>query len=230
MYLLYCDESGFARDREQHHVILAGVSLFERQCYWIASEMDRIAERLHPSDPASIEFHGNPMLQGKKFWRTIPSQKRISIFEEVLDIMIHSSVKPRIFVCAINRKKVSPLDPMEVAFEQLISRFDQYLMRPHKQGNQQRGILVLDKSTYEDTLQSLAIGFRKIGHQWGLLRNMAEVPLFIDSRASRLIQLADLIAHSSFRHYERNDSRFFNRFHSLIDAEGGALHGLYERV
>jgi hypothetical protein len=51
--------------------------------------------------------------------------------------------------------------------------------------------------------------------------------VFLDSRASRLVQLADLIAYGTFRHFERNDSQFFEVFKRRFDADGGVVHGLY---
>jgi len=60
-----------------------------------------------------------------------------------------------------------------------------------------------------------------------VLRNLAEVPAFIDSRASRLLQLADLIAYSVFRRYQWNDSLFFDIIRGRFDREGGVEHGLH---
>jgi len=74
----------------------------------------------------------------------------------------------------------------------------------------------------------MATDFRTIGHQWGVLRNFSEVPLFLDSRASRLIQLADLLAYAIFRHYEQSDSRFYSIINNRFDSEGGVTHGLHE--
>ena len=49
----------------------------------------------------------------------------------------------------------------------------------------------MDKSdNYESALQSLARTFRAKGTRWGDLRNMSEVPMFVDSRASRIVQIA----------------------------------------
>lgn len=56
--------------------------------------------------------------------------------------------------------------------------------------------MIFDKSTYEETIQNLATDFRTVGHQWNVIANLAEVPLFLDSKASRLIQLADLVAYA----------------------------------
>ncbi len=65
-----------------------------------------------------------------------------------------------------------------------------------------------------------------IGARWGHFRKLAEVPLFVDSRACRMIQLADLIAWSTFRKYEFKDGRFFDQLIRLFDADGGVIHGL----
>ncbi|MEJ0057243.1 MAG: DUF3800 domain-containing protein [Bacteroidota bacterium] len=67
----------------------------------------------------------------------------------------------------------------------------------------------------ESTIQNLASNFRTIGHTWGILRNFSEVPLFLDSRASRLIQLADLIAYSTYRKYASND----DQYHKILKVE-----------
>ena len=198
MYLLYADESGSAPDPNQNHFVLAGVSLFERQGWWISNELDRIAERFNPADPISVELHESPMMGGRGSWQPFSKQDRLKAIEDALSVLAYSHPSNRIFACVVNKSKVAPADPVEIAFEQLSSRFDHYLGRLHKKGDAQRGIMIFDKSTYESTLQGLATDFRTIGHSWGFLRNLAEVPLFLDSRASRLIQLADLVAYAIF--------------------------------
>jgi hypothetical protein len=228
MYLLYSDESGTTHDASQQYFVLAGFCVFERQGFWISSELDKIAARFNPADPASVELHGSPMLAGRGMWRGYPKQQREQAVEDILTVFMASHQSNRLFASVIKKVSVSPNDPVEVAFEQLASRFDQYLMRLHKAGNTHRGLIIFDKSTYETTIQSLATDFRTIGHTWGIIRNFAEVPLFLDSRASRLIQLADVIAHSIFRHFEKGDSRFYALIRSGFDSEGGIIHGLYE--
>lgn len=229
MYLLYADESGSVHDAKQQFFVLAGFCVFERQGFWIANELDKIAARFNPADPAAVELHGNPMHSGKGIFRHFPKADREQALEGALQVFLDSHRSNRLFASVIDKAKVSPADPVEFAFEQLASRFDHYLTRLHKVGDTQRGVILFDKSTYETTIQSLATDFRTIGHSWGILRNFSEVPLFMDSKASRLIQLADLIAYAIFRHYERGDAKLFSIIQHRFDAEGGVTHGLYVR-
>ncbi|HEX6292470.1 MAG TPA: DUF3800 domain-containing protein, partial [Herpetosiphonaceae bacterium] len=203
--------------------------VFERQGYWIAKELDNIAARFNPADPSSVELHGNPMVGGKGKWRQYTKDDRFKAIEDILHVFLASHPSNRLFASVIRKSAVSPADPVEVAFEQLASRFDHYLARLHKIGDTQRGIIIFDKSTYETTIQSLATDFRTIGHRWGIIRNFSEVPLFLDSKASRLIQLADIIAYVIFRRFEREDNRFYRIIEDRFDSEGGIVHGLFVR-
>ena len=57
-----------------------------------------------------------------------------------------------------------------LVFEDLCQRFDYFQMR-RQQGDQQRGLLVLDKTTRETSLQKLSREFRKAETRWGSLKN-----------------------------------------------------------
>ncbi len=89
--------------------------------------------------------------------------------------------------------------------------------------------MVFDKSTTEQRIQNLAREFKYVGHRWGTTKNYAEVPVFLDSRASRLIQLADLVSYAMFRRYEHGDGELFDVIRNCFDTEGGVVHGLYEK-
>lgn len=227
MYLLYADESGSTHDPNQQYFVLAGFCVFERQGFWLANSLDEIAARFNPADPASVELHGSPMLKGRGMWRRIPLADREQAVEDVLRVFTSSHSSNRLFASIIKKSAVSPRDPVELAFEQVASRFDQYLMRLHRSNDTQRGLIILDKTTYESTIQALATDFRTIGHRWGIIRNFSEVPLFLDSRASRLTQLADIIAYATFRRYEHGDNRYYSIFENRFDTEGGIVHGLH---
>ncbi len=226
MHLLYLDDSGSVQNASDNHVVLAGLSVYERSPHWIAQALDKIAADIWPDNPQGVEFRGTDIVGGKKtYWRGVrPAQRRDAYIRALRAIILTKNV--RLFGAAVHKSAVAPEDPMELAFEHMASRFDRMLGRLHKNGDTQRGLIVLDKSSYETSLQGLATTFRTEGHKWGQLHNISEVPLFVDSKATRLIQAADLIAHAMFRYYKRGDATYFDVIRRAFDASGGVVHGL----
>lgn len=229
MHLLYLDDSGSVQNAKDRHIVLAGISVFERSGHWLSRQLDQLAERLWPDNPAGLEFHGTEIFSGKKQWRGIPREVRHAAYLEALGYLIKSR-DTRLFCAAVHRGAAGTDDPMELAFEHVASRFDRMLGRFHKGGNTQRGLIVLDETAYETSLQALATQFRTAGHKWGQLYNLAEVSLFVNSKATRLIQYADLVAHSSRRYFEEGDATFFDVIKNAFDSQGGVRHGLVHRI
>lgn len=225
MFLLYADESGTPTGSDQEHFVLAGVSVFERKAHWLSLELDKIAARFMPSDSRQVELHGSPMFAGRNFWRKFPKEDRLSAIKDALRLI--DGRHYRIFASVVNKRSISPSDPVYSTFQQLVTRFDYFLAREHTYfNNTHRGLIVFDKTSKEGPIQSLARDFKVDGHHWGRLRNMAEVPAFIDSKATRLIQLADLVAYSIFRRYERHDNQFYKIIERSFDFHGGVQHAL----
>lgn len=228
MHLLYLDDSGSVQNAADRHIILAGMSVYERAGHWLSSQLDALAAELWPDNPESLEFHGTEIYTGKKHWRGIKREVRHEAYCRALEFIARSR-DTRLFCAAVHRRSTDD-DPMELAFEHVASRFDRMLGRFHKKGNTQRGLIVLDESTYETSLEALATQFRTAGHRWGQLYNLAEVPLFVNSKATRLIQCADLIAHSARRYFELGDSTYFDIIKNCFDSLGGVRVGLVHRV
>jgi hypothetical protein len=229
MYLLYLDDSGSVQNASDRHIVLAGVAIYERQPHWFSEKLDLIAQRIWPENPNSLEFRGTDILGGKKHWRGVGKDDRLLAYREAMEI-IGRSQQIHIFGAAIHKAAVSPEDPMEFAFENICNRFDRFLGRLYLNGNTQRGLIILDESSYETSLQQLARDFRTIGHRWGQLYNLSDVPLFVNSKATRMIQYADMVAHAIRRYYERGDSFLFDQFSRRFDSVGGVLHGLVHRT
>lgn len=128
-------------------------------------------------------------------------------------------------------------DPFQLAFEEISSRFDLYLRRlnsdqaiKERRAKEHRGLIVMDKTTYEISLQALTATFRQQGNRWGQqLRTICEVPLFVDSKSARIVQLADHIAYAVFRRYNAADLTYFNCIEGRFDQEDGVIHGLVHR-
>ena len=133
MHLLYLDESGSATDPSQQHFVLAGISVFERQGHWIEQELNQIACQFSPNAPHLIELHGSPMRSGHGIWRRFNSDQRLEAIKEALKVAVSSKHKARLFGAVIKKSEFPDINPVEKAFEQLISRFDYYLRRFYTQ-------------------------------------------------------------------------------------------------
>ena len=233
MFLLYIDGSGSVRNTDETYFILSGLAVFERQIYHMIQDLDDLVATFNIGPAEQIELHGSPMYGGRtEPWRSIRERaRREEMMGQALNVLSTASHSVRAFGIAVHKAHISPRDPVEYAFEEICNRFNLYLQRRYQQSDgrddaKQRGLIVMDESHYEQSLQALAREFRIRGTRWGHLRNLAEVPLFVDSRASRLIQLADLIAFAMWRKYEHQDGRFFDPITRRFDAHGGVLHGL----
>lgn len=227
MHLLYLDDAGSARNPNEEYLVLGGVSIFEAQAHWFTEELDKLATTIDPACPQDVEFHASEIFSRRvPPWRGMSREEAQGVIKAVLNILRRSYESAKSFACAIHKPSYPGADPVELAFEDLCSRFDLYLSRLRGEGDRQRGILILDESTHETTLQRMARDFRALGTQWGVIRNLAEVPLFVDSGASRLVQLADHVAYAVFRRYNASDSTYFDMIASKFDAAEGVVHGL----
>jgi len=233
MHLLYVDDSGSVGNAGEKYFILGGVAVFERGVYHAIKALDDVVARFGiGGSPHDIELHGTDMYGGRREpWRSIIKRsEREQMIGQALGVLASQRSSVRLFGIAVEKAHVAPRDPVEYAFEEICSRFNLYLRRSNnrngKSGEAQRGLVIMDEMRHEQPLQALARHFRVNGTRWGALRNMAEVPLFVDSKASRLVQLADLVAYAMWRKYEYQDGRFFDPLIPYFDAEGGVIHGL----
>ena len=228
MHLLYLDDSGSANNANEEYLILGGVSVYESQVHWVTQELDNLAREIHPADPHSVEFHASEIFARRVVpWRGMSREEAQNVIKTVLNVLRRRSYdSARAFACAVHKASYPSPDPMALAFEDLCSRFDRYLSRLRGEGDRQRGLLILDKSAHETTLQRMARDFRTLGTQWGGVHNLVDTPLFVDSRASRVVQLADHVAYAVFRRYNAHDAQYFDIMASKFDAVEGVVHGL----
>lgn len=226
--------SGNVGREDERHVVMGGVCVAENAIHHLITELDEtVSNALDLDENSEMELHGSPMWGGRGAWRKIAPEDRKDLLSRALQTVNGPSrYNIRLFGAAVDKSIVSPEDPVEHAYEQLVNRFDKFLTRSanRKRGTRQRGLIVVDKSRYEDTLQTMAHRHRRGGTSWGKLRNLSEVPLFVDSRASRLVQLADLVSYSLWRRYEYNDLSLVTPIVSKFDQEGGIYHGLYHKT
>jgi hypothetical protein len=239
VYLLYLDDSGSVGNASETHFVLGGVSVFERQVHFLTEMLGKVAEKYSPTDPEGTELHASDIFSSRKPpWTSLRKPKeRQDALKEVLSVLANDTYGAQAFAVAVHKKSFPNDDAMEIAFEELCSRFDIYLKnrnasRPDDERPYvHKGMIVLDTSTYESTLQKRARHFKKFGTKWGTTKNIPEVPLFVDSQHCRLIQLADHVAYSVFRYYESKDMNYIHTILKKFQTERGdaRLHGLVHK-
>jgi Protein of unknown function (DUF3800) len=229
VFLLYVDESGSALDPNSKFFVLAGVAIFERSTHWLDQHLTNIAARFDPIHPASVELHASPMRTGRDGWDAFHPNDRAQACADILHLLSDRQSRIKVFVSVVEKSLLPAQDILPHAFEKLAVAFDNYLIARHKnKQDAQRGIAIFDNSTYEQSIQALTRVFKHQGHADGYLRNFAEVPLFLDSKASRLIQLADSVAYWIYRRYAALDDRGYRMIEPHIHGFSGGKQGAYE--
>lgn len=101
----------------------------------------------------------------------------------------------------------------EQAFEQVVSRFEQYLVNRDEPGKQRNfGILVHDNNeTVARKHTRLMRHFHQQGTLWTQIERIIETPLFVDSSLTRMVQIADLCCYALRRYLENQEADLFNR-------------------
>ncbi|MDH3739526.1 MAG: DUF3800 domain-containing protein, partial [Alphaproteobacteria bacterium] len=219
---------GSAKER---HFVIAGVAARENAIFHVIQDLDDVVSAANLPSEFDDEPHASPILTGRGRWRKIPKNVRHKLVNDALGVLTgRSRSNLRVFAAVVEKSALPGDDIVTHAFEQIASRFNHYLKRIYRRNREpQRGLMIFDESRLESELQTLATIHRIAGTQWGNLRNLAEVPLFVDSKATRLIQLADLISYAFWRRFEHDDDELLKQFHSSVDSEGGVYHGLYHR-
>lgn len=228
MYLLYLDEAGTHPGTS--HVVVGGLAVFERSVYWLQQDFDAVAQRFFPETYASIEIHASP-LRVREGERARPPYDQLTGTERrqlLVDAYaaLCDSPHPVLFATVVDRVHVAPDDPYEVAFEDVISRFDLMLSRLHHLGDTQRGLVIVAESNYRERLETLGGRILRGGTQWNRTRNLADIPLFTRASRTRLLQAADLVTNATWGSYEKGLAWDFTKLLPKFDREGDRLHGL----
>lgn len=172
------------------------------------------------------------MRGGSGDWEGVEPADRVQAVVEILSLLSDRQLKLKVFASVIEKSTMAVGDILNRSFENVASEFDKYLtaLYQSKKDNAQRGLVIFDKTSYEAKLQALSHVFKHEGHTNGKLRNFAEVPLFLDSKASRLIQMADLIAYWIFRYFESGDDRGYKLIEPYFHGRNGSRVGLIKSV
>jgi hypothetical protein len=226
---LYLDESGNENDPADKHFVLAGAAVFERTTYFLSRDIEQIQTKHFPGSPP-IPFHGSAIRSGKGFWRKVEPDQRDAVITD-LSAVIAGQPPATVVLFGAVIEKSSQLwgeKAIERATEEVTRRFDVFLMRRFQEedNDPQRGLLIFAEGRFHTRARIWVQGFRELGTRWGGLRNLSDIPYFVSMSETRLLQVADFVAHALFLLYERRDATLIRPILRRFHYQDGVLHGL----
>lgn len=249
MYLLYLDESGTHAGAPVF--VLAGIAIHENDVWYLQRALHRqvaAAVRPHSLDPTDFEIHANelrakdaelkarPARGTRKAkpaspWLAVPETERRSLLNNsVRAVSTFRARDRRLPIRAFGAVvQSSYANKEERAYELVLNKFDEMLGRIYHQNGsrRERGLVLHDVRHKEERgIQAWTSGWRERAGNIGQINNIVDVPVFLDSKASRVIQAADLVSYALWRYYSKQEERFLKPIWHLFDEDRGHMHGL----
>lgn|GEM_PF-359415 len=250
MYLLFVDESGTHGGSPAF--VLGGAAIHEDDAHTLQRILDQLVIKHLGRVPLNLdeyELHAGELRNAKKprasapasarssVWATVPRDQRLALlaeaYQEVAGFQSSDPELPLVLFGVAVDASFRPSDAQvareRFAYEVLLNKFDVMLKNTRIARNRpNRGLVIHDhRVVAERDIQSWTAGWRETAGDVGQLRNLADVPLFADSRATRLLQVADLVSYAVFRRYspEVGDHAYFDTLLPAFHTENGTLHG-----
>lgn len=131
----------------------------------------------------------------------------------------------RIFADGISKSDFVPqrfTSPYEMAFEQVLTRFQAFLSAVHS-----TGLVVHDNnSTAAPRLTKLTRKFHAEGTFYRRITDIVETPLFVDSTLTSMIQMADLCSFALRRLLDKGENQLWDLVEPRVDRVNGTCVGV----
>lgn len=137
----------------------------------------------------------------------------------------------RLFAECVNKAHFDPSRAWrsvgDQAFEQLISRFHQFLMNRDAVEPQNYGLIIHDNNqTIATKHTQLMRRFHTEGTLWTGVTRIMETPLFVGSDLTRMVQIADLCGYALRRYVENGETDLFDPLFQRADRIGPTAVGV----
>ena len=163
-------------------------------------------------------------------------EERVAAVRDVADVISRWG-QARLFAECIDKVHFDPARTHravdEQAFEQVVSRFQQFLSNiaapapPDGMPGSTFGLLVHDNNqTIAKKHTDLMRQFHSKGTLWTSINNIIETPMFVDSKLTRMVQIADLCSYSLRRYVENGEADIFRRVFQRADRVGEKAVGV----
>lgn len=221
MYIIYLDESGDPNGwNRQKHFVIGGVAIHEGQVWQLNQKIDQIQAKYFPEIQIPIKMHAVDIRGGRDHFRDLTELDRENLMDDMYQVISGARFPNLIaFATVMHISAVrSSEQALRDTFEDICQRINTFLVRQFNRGQPNKGLLIVDRSTYsENRYRTLISEFRKSGTTYGYLGNIIDIPYFSQSNDTRMLQIADFCAYAVFRYYESNDDKYLNKILPRFD-------------
>ncbi len=196
-------------------------------------------EKIRNTELLRLQRSGNPKLykQTRKNFRKTNDYIHLTIeerFSFILEIAqcVSNWGFARLFAECVDKVHFDPsrtsLSVDEQAFQQLVSRFEQYLRAIGAgQDRQGYGVIIHDNNeTVARKHTEMMKRFLRQGTFWTDIENLVETPLFVDSQLTSMVQVADLCGYALRRYLENGEETLFNLIFKRADRRNDVVVGV----
>ena len=250
MYLLFLDESGTHGNAPVF--VLGGVAVHERDAPHLAKRVEsNLTYRLAALglNARDFELHATNLKSGSEEWSSVTGRLRAAIlgstYHSIASYQCMDPKNPVVMFGAVVDHRYG--DREERAYDLVLNKFDEMLDWSMRSGaGRHSGLVVHDRRVVDTPLRrrpssasSRSISAERRIQEWtrdwqevagrvGKLHNLADVPFFADSKASRLVQIADFVSWALWRYYgvASRDDRWVRDLWSHFHNSDGNMHGL----
>lgn len=223
MYLLYVDESGDLNAPDKEHIVVAGLIVHESDVRRLVRATEAVVAKNLDEHLRRLELHAQRIRTGGGPWHGIPRPVRQALLQDTATLLqTFEGAHPFALLAVVRSPGAVPYaDPLERVYEELALRFNTFLSH-----HREMGIVIADEAKYANIVQPLVREWRDgKGTRFGRLTRLVEVPLFVDSKVSRPIQLADFVAHATWLTYESKEESLLVPLEERFRQLGGPMHG-----
>ncbi|MBA2324930.1 MAG: DUF3800 domain-containing protein [Pseudonocardiales bacterium] len=196
MLLTYIDES-YTDD----HYYIAALMIPEEAILSLGSALDAVvktASRNYAGISENAELHAHDLVGGKGDWKILGPmlRARIGIYNNAIQAIADHEVTIVVRGVDITRLRAryrSPEHPHSIVLTHLIERVDEYV-----EGRDELALLIADEVGTPDEYRQSLWHYQRTG-TWGYrrrqIRRIVDTLHFAPSKASRLVQAADMVAY-----------------------------------
>jgi hypothetical protein len=200
---------------------MGAVAVHEGQVSDLSKELDKIQRRYFPGIKIPIALHATDIYQAKGPFHDLKPDQRQTLMLDVYRLIGEQHFPNFVAFATVLHISALPKEDiaLDMVFADMSDRFNLFLKRHYRRGHPTKGLLIIDQ-THTQQYRELLRKYHSDGTRYGNLENIVDIPYFASINDTRLLQLADFLAYSVFRYYERNDRKYFDIVLPRFDRRG----------